>query len=240
MLYRPRETAKLREVCSLAGREMASQIPRITKTQIDTVFADDAMRDHAKDYLAGLQTNMETTETTFRRTLTHLALLLAVFYLLTEAVVTKVSVLGFEVEDLTPIQNLLPVAIAYGYYELCAQCVMRGILRDTFGAIYQKLYGPFHFHGLDDYLLATSPWLTEEIVHLKRRRSFFTPIFIVFRTYWALIIIYGGFFGFVIVTYGLLFSTPGSDLIRLLSFVVSAIFFLQGVVMVLTSDTYNV
>src|SRR5215207_4740111 len=86
--------------------------------RVRDAFADDKSRDFAETYLNEALTSLRDTQTQFRRTMLLLIFVILLFELLARASVREVSIGPLKLSDYSLLYKLLPLAIAYLYYEL--------------------------------------------------------------------------------------------------------------------------
>src|SRR6185503_5027496 len=89
-------------------------------------------------------------ESRFHRAALLIFFLSIVFELLTRAAISEVTLGPFKVNDFTLIQKVLPIAIAYLYYELCAFRAMVIIQSRVYGGIIRAICRPFFDNDLDE------------------------------------------------------------------------------------------
>lgn len=132
--------------------------------RVKKALSDPETRNYAEEYLESVRANMQKTEDKSRRSFVILFVLLALFELLTRSAIAELTLGPFKLKDFSLIYKLLPVAIAYCYYEFLGLLTMRRLLRETHDVIMENIHKPIFENDLCYYLLPSSNLVAEEII----------------------------------------------------------------------------
>lgn len=205
------------------------------KKRVNVAFADPKEKEFAKDYLAAIQEDMRYINTRFQKLIVQIFFLFFVFIILSGASVVQVTLGSVQLSDLSLIEKLLPIVIAYTYYELIGFAVMARLQNELQGRIVELLYKPIYDNYLDLFLTPSSALNTAKI--LSSGTKDFLSSLLVNLTRPLLVIIFFGALGFEIYAFYVLFATFGfADIVVWLVLLVSLSFSLQGLIFISLFD----
>jgi hypothetical protein len=136
----------------------------IIAEQVRNAFADPSAHDFAREYLGEVLTNWRTSEETVRRTIILLFFLFFIFEALGRASVSEVSVGPVKLQDYTLLQKLLPIAIAYLYFDLVSTGTMRGYFSKVVDEVVRRTNKSVYENALHAYLWPTYTFLPQELI----------------------------------------------------------------------------
>lgn len=142
---------------------------KIISKSVEAALYDPESLKYIDAYLSALKDNLQKTEDSLKSALVILFFLISVFELLTRAAISEVSLGPFKLSDFSLVYRLLPVVIAYCYYEMFSVLSMRRLSLLTFHTIMGKVHKSISDNDLDYFLLPPATFRMEEL--LSRRSS---------------------------------------------------------------------
>jgi hypothetical protein len=202
-------------------------MPKTISERVEEVLSDSNTHEYIKDYVAALLDNLQRTEARFQKLTLQLFFLFAAFELLARAVIGEVSLGPFKITDFSLIQKLLPVVIAYTYYEHSAAITMRRFLTETHSNIIKTLHRTFYDNDLDYFLLPSSALRAEEILS-KGAQNVGAKLINVLSYLPKAAMLFAPFVFEAYAVYRLFHAFGLKDIIVWVSTVISMLFLLQG------------
>jgi hypothetical protein len=197
--------------------------------RVNVAFADPKVKEFANDYLAVIQEDMRYINTRFQKLIIQIFLLFFVFIILSGASVVQITLGSVQLSDLSLIEKLLPIVIAYTYYELAGFAAMRQLQNELHDRIVELLYKPLYNNDLELYLRPSSALNTADILMFGTKG--FLSDFSKNLTIPLYVIIFFGALVFEIYAFNALFVAFGFvDIVVWLALLVSLFFLLQGLI----------
>ena len=134
------------------------------KERVEDVLADPTISNYMPQYLESVLRNMQQSSDKFHNTLLLIVFLIAVFELVSRAAVAEVTLGPFKIADMSILQKLIPVVVAYYYYISCSMLAMVGAQRALIDAILTKTYRKLTDNDLEYYLYPISPFVVESLL----------------------------------------------------------------------------
>jgi hypothetical protein len=118
---------------------------------INDAFKDAPTHEFGQVFLERVYDNAREAEGDFSRNILIMVLLGGGYELLARASIEKVTIGPFEVSDVSLIRRILPVLIAYYFYDACAANLRRHEMYDLGGLLFKKLFPSISQYDLEYY-----------------------------------------------------------------------------------------
>lgn len=195
---------------------------------IQDVVNDEASQEFLPDYLGAIHGNMDKTVSRIYTSTVTIVVLVVLFELARNSIVSEFSLGPIRISDLSLLQKLVPVAIAYTYYGLASLLATVGLQRALIDAIYAEQYPVYYAHHLEYFYYPTSRVLAEVMIatratDLQARLALLMRVIIqesIVRVLPVAFLIYAAIVG--IIKFG------WTDIVLWLGLIVSVILTLQG------------
>ncbi|TET44709.1 hypothetical protein E3J62_09580 [candidate division TA06 bacterium] len=121
---------------------------------VEQAFSGASVRDYAKEYLVAVRGNVQRLTVGFQYRLALVYFLFLIFWLLTNAAIRGVTLGPFELRDISIVERLIPVLIAYCYYEAMALVSMRNFQTIVHDSVVRSVYEPIYTNALSGFLVS--------------------------------------------------------------------------------------
>jgi hypothetical protein len=119
---------------------------------VKKAFGSAKSKEYAKEYLETIHANWRDAESRISQSLLSLVFFISVFELLTRAAVAEVTLGPFKVTDLAIIQKILPLIVAYFFFEFGSSTIQRNELSDVYYEIIRVCHKSISSNNLQYYL----------------------------------------------------------------------------------------
>jgi hypothetical protein len=126
-------------------------------SRVDRTFSSNQR--YAEEFLSTVRENWRESLAATGRTAILIIALMLVFELLTRSSIEKISIAGFEINDLSLIQRAIPLIIAYYFYDLINLILLQGDHRAAHGELIRILHRDIWDTELDMLLWPRTPSL---------------------------------------------------------------------------------
>ena len=140
-------------------------MPEITTSELVAAFSDDEAIAYGDSYIEALLKELTRYTDRMGRLLIELVLFFFAYLLVRQPGITEIIIGPIKVSDLSMIHKILPIVIAYIYFDLAVTTGMWDAKWDVYSETFEALYPTLHMYGLHSYISPTSilgdaPWLT--------------------------------------------------------------------------------
>jgi hypothetical protein len=134
------------------------------KKQVAAALADSTVQADADEYLKSVRENMRSTEDSIIKVGRTLLVVIIGFEFLARGAISEASIAGLKFTDLSLIQKILPVLIAYLTYWLHSLYAFRRLLSEAHNQVMEKTQPAIYINDLDYYVKAHSAFSTENLL----------------------------------------------------------------------------
>ena len=201
--------------------------------RVDRTFSTN--QKYAEEFLSTVRENWREALAATGRTAILIIAFMLVFELLTRSAIEKISIAGFEVNDLSLIQRAIPLIIAYFFYDLVNLILLQGDHRAAHGELLKILHRDIWDTELDMLLWPRTPSLLRTS-RLGRKE---TRLDALFQSSLTVAVVFAGIL-FEVYAFYIQFGLYGfKDILVWITVVLSVAFVAYGLIRLATDNNYR-